>query len=520
MTDGTAAGTSEVMDLSQYGQTGDGATDEPQMATSGSLLYFVTQDSSHDLELWASNGTAAGTNIVLSLTVSGSDGLWDTISDMTPFDGKLAFMINGSEVWVTDGTVGGTQVLNIDAGSSEAYENEDQLAVVGNTLYFIGADPTGSDALWSSDGTPGHTSVVFPFPTLVDPQYPQSPATVQGGNLTAAGSRLFFSLVYDDPDSTNIYEDQLWTSDGTAGGTVQVATPSSGPDSYLTGFMTLGNQVIFRTMSWGASALWASDGTSAGTQELKILKASSTEGNPAPSYSANTVVDDGIIYFAAYDGTHGAELWESDGTAAGTFMVEDINPGPASSNPTPLAMLNGQLVLEANDGVHGTELMDLVSTAQDSAPQLAMVPEQELLVGEDFELPMALYASDPNQPALTLTYSLGADAPAGMTIDPQTGLLTWAGSSVQTPGTVSFTVTVEDDGTPQLSASETITVDVKPVKPPVVPDELPNEDLMAGQTLSLDLSSYVGDPNQPPFPLTYSLAPVRRTVPRSRLAAC
>jgi ELWxxDGT repeat protein len=35
----------------------------------------------------------------------------------------------------------------------------------------------------------------------------------------------------------------------------------------------------------------------------------------------------GTLYFRAGDGVHGTELWTSDGTEAGTVLVQDIWPG-------------------------------------------------------------------------------------------------------------------------------------------------------------------------------------------------
>ncbi|NCS52900.1 hypothetical protein GQR42_06985 [Microcystis aeruginosa FD4] len=40
------------------------------------------------------------------------------------------------------------------------------------------------------------------------------------------------------------------------------------------------------------------------------------------------------LFFWANDGVNGVELWKSDGTAAGTVLVKDIEPGSSGSNPS------------------------------------------------------------------------------------------------------------------------------------------------------------------------------------------
>ncbi|MBN1225936.1 MAG: hypothetical protein JXA79_03005 [Deltaproteobacteria bacterium] len=78
---------------------------------------------------------------------------------------------------------------------------------------------------------------------------------------------------------------------------------------------------------------------------------------PGISSSSSTELTNvnGTLYFRANDGVNGYELWKSDGTAAGTVMVKDVNPSGGSS-PEDLTNVNGALYFTAYDGEHGREL--------------------------------------------------------------------------------------------------------------------------------------------------------------------
>jgi ELWxxDGT repeat protein len=534
-TNGTAAGTTEVKDLSSFGTSSYYYGSSNELATTGSKLFFTTGDGNGGTDLWTSNGTASGTSIVKDFAVPSGVSSYDvSVSSLKAFGNDLIFIADdgthGSQVWITDGTQAGTQMLtdvNATPSAGSTYvvgADPSSLTVAGNQVYFEADSPnttTTADGLWVTNGTPGGTTEITTIPAITVPdETTTSPGTLS--NLTAVGSTLFFSVSYDYYNGqTDVRAAQLWTSNGTAAGTGPITLTAGSPTfTQLSNFNAVGDRLLFEAVeSDGSTDLWASDGTSAGTTFLKVINPTSSSTNYNYyynyGYSGNgaSLVANGVLYFAANDGSHGTQLWESDGTAAGTYLADEINPGSAGSDPIPLGVLNGQVILLANDGVHGSELMTLVSSSQTAAPGLVSIPAQDVTVGETLQLNVSSYAFDPNTPGLPLTYSLTGTVPTGASIDPTTGLLTWATTADQSIGATSITVMVADNSSPALTASQTITVNVDALEPPSIAT-IPTQDVGVGHTFQLNVSNYATDPNDPPYTLTYSLtsAPTGATI--------
>lgn len=119
--------------------------------------------------------------------------------------------------------------------------------------------------------------------------------------------------------------------------------------------------------------LWKSDGTSEGTVLVKrfdnrgMISTPIEIGSASKDYQNNTVLGN-EMYFTGYSTAHGSEMWKTDGTEGGTFMVKDLYTGTAP-NATSVSALTrvgseiffiAQSKLWKTDGTEaGTVMLDI-----------------------------------------------------------------------------------------------------------------------------------------------------------------
>ncbi|MFN0188698.1 MAG: T9SS type A sorting domain-containing protein [Bacteroidia bacterium] len=95
--------------------------------------------------------------------------------------------------------------------------------------------------------------------------------------------------------------------------------------------------------------LWCTDGTESGTFMIKDIWAGTSSG-VGDYFNLTSFVHNNILYFRGDNGVHGVELWRSDGTTVGTYMISDLASGPNSSAPGEFAGVDSIVYFTANTG--------------------------------------------------------------------------------------------------------------------------------------------------------------------------
>jgi ELWxxDGT repeat protein len=210
-------------------------------------------------------------------------------------------------LWRTDGT-SVTQV--VDAGGAPAPDGFN-LTDVNGTLYYVKRVSTKGYDLWRTDGTAAGT-----FRVLQGDASGSSSIGLTIRQLASFNGRLMFQA-WD-----HLHGFELWTSDGTATGTVllmDLRTGLADGVAYPLPMTPAGATFYFFGVDDSSQfqALFRTNGTAAGTVRLRTVSVTPTQ--------LGTLFFKGIgetLFFA-----DGYDLWRSDGTVAGTIRVPTIGAG-------------------------------------------------------------------------------------------------------------------------------------------------------------------------------------------------
>jgi ELWxxDGT repeat protein len=312
----------------------DDPTLPPPIVLDGIAYFLASGPREFWREVWRSDGTPEGTYPITHV------GPAMDVTALTALNGELFFFtdeVNGdvstavSTLWRSNGTPTGTApVYELD----RRYYSS--LTTVGDRMFYVAWLPDEPMMLYVSDGTEAGTRPLVNSREVTD--------------FVQLGGQIFY-----------LSENSIMKTDGTPEGTRPFIPPGLRV-GVLADLAVYGGRLYFMGIdifdletNEGIPTLFQSDGTVAGTVRLKTFDKDDPNvfpQVPLPRFAEGA----GALFFVAHDKAHGSELWKTDGTAAGTVLVRDVRPGPASSRIGTIAGAGDRVFFSADDGAHGVEL--------------------------------------------------------------------------------------------------------------------------------------------------------------------
>lgn len=268
--------------------------------------------------------------------------------------------IHGWELWRSDGSVGGTYMVK-DLREEECDENGENCSNGGSLQVWCWGSPFGCHY---PEIVAGNSKI---FLTGFDGEPgSESAANVIVSDGTASGTQ---TVRHQWRNWDPAYGGENGWEPGITGARNLVVIPSTGfvPDRVVYTVMeTIGGQSVDSHPPFGEE-LWITDGTDVGTYMLAniVPEDESWEydganyccGDFQGSTPRDLIMKGNTIWFTAKTDAYGRELYRYGmNVGGGLFLVKDINEGTSGSNPMHLTSVGPGVYLSADNGTNGQEL--------------------------------------------------------------------------------------------------------------------------------------------------------------------
>lgn len=286
------------------------------------------------------DGTIVNADVTNVSIICGSYFVGGTIRGLSPNE-SITLELNGTEEVFTDnGIYEFSQELPIDVDYF--------VSVLAGPAKKVCELENGSGTYPGSDVDDVNATCRLPFAVATLVQDFNSNVAVSSGdpsNIATFGQRIFVTAQQPGVGQEPVVVDSV----------SGLVTPLG---DILPGVQSsLSSEFVDSGAGWGVfranngqvgDELWVTDGTADGTDLLVDINPGADGSTPRNFY-----VFGGLVYFVASDGVNGREIWHTDGTAAGTALLRDINPtgdGARSGGANFFADMGGELYFIASTG--------------------------------------------------------------------------------------------------------------------------------------------------------------------------
>tara|TARA_A100001037_G_scaffold178159_1_gene159812 strand:+ start:218 stop:2314 length:2097 start_codon:yes stop_codon:yes gene_type:complete len=273
------------------------------------------------------------------------------------------------------------QVADIRSGEGSSSPGTAGMEIlVGDTIYFSAYDDATGFELWAHDTSNSSTWQVADLNRNLNGG---TGSSAPGNNIQIlVGDTIYFDAAYEyDWQWNDVWGSELWAHDTSNSSTWRV-TYFPGTYSHETWIgdkiqILVEDTIYFDAEGDDGFEIWAHNTSNSSTWQVTDINTRTDYTGSDPGFYGDILVGD-TIYFSAWDGFNGSELWAHDTSNSSTWMVADINSGGTSNPLMGLAILVGDTIyFDADDGVNGRQMW-----AHDISNSSTWMVTQDIVISE------------------------------------------------------------------------------------------------------------------------------------------